>query len=102
MSRWCYEVQAAVDSVIWHRSAVHPRLCIQEVLAFTVDVVYNWLPTGMTDEDRHEADIMRKLDNKEHLIIWARVRLEHTLAVPMLLTSCCCPLHLQTRVYQLW
>lgn len=30
----------------------------------------------MTDEDRHEVEIMRKLDNKEHLIIWACVRLE--------------------------
>lgn len=44
MSRRRNEVQAAVDSVVGHGPAVHPGLCIQEVLAFTVDVVYNRLP----------------------------------------------------------
>lgn len=50
VSRWRDEVQAAVDSVVGHRPAVHPGLCIQEVLAFTVDVVYNWLPAGETSD----------------------------------------------------
>lgn len=48
VSRRCNEVQAAVDSVVWHWPAVHPGLCIQEVLTFTVNVVYDWLPATNT------------------------------------------------------
>lgn len=55
VSRGRYEVQAAVDSVVWHGPAVHPRLCIQEVLTLTVNVVYDWLPTGNMEE-RHQAE----------------------------------------------
>lgn len=69
MSRRRNEVQAAVDSVVGHRPAVHPGLGIQEVLTFTVNVVYNWLPAGETSEGKHEAGLMRKLDNKERVII---------------------------------
>lgn len=70
MSRRRDEVQAAVDSVVGHGPAVHPGLCIQEVLAFTVDVVYNWLPAGKTSDGKHGMGLMRKLDNKERMIIW--------------------------------
>lgn len=48
VSRGGDEVQAAVDSVVWHGSAVHSGLCVQEVLALTVNVVYDWLPAGET------------------------------------------------------
>lgn len=41
-----YEVQAAVDSVVRHGPPVHPRLCVQEVLALAVDVVDDRLPAG--------------------------------------------------------
>lgn len=44
VSRGRYEVQAAVHSVVRHRSAVHPRLGVQEILAFAVDVVDDRLP----------------------------------------------------------
>lgn len=50
VSRGRYKVQAAVDSVVWHRPAVHPRLCIQEVLTLTVDVINNWLPTAKMEK----------------------------------------------------
>lgn len=67
MSRGCYEVQTAVDSVVWHGPAVDPRLCIQEVLTLTVNVVYDRLPAEET-EKTHQAK--RQQDNKEHKIIW--------------------------------
>lgn len=67
MSGRCDEVQAAVDPVVGHGPAVHPGLRIQEVLAFTVDVVDNWLPAGETSE--HETGLMRILDNGELVII---------------------------------
>lgn len=70
MSRRGDEVQAAVDSVVGHGPAVHPGLCIQEVLAFTVDVVYHWLPAGETSDGKHGTGLMRKLDNEERVIIW--------------------------------
>lgn len=54
VSRGCYEVQAAVDSVVGHGPAVDPRLCVQEVLAFTVNVVYDWLPTRKMERDNRQ------------------------------------------------
>lgn len=48
------EVQAAVHSVIWHLSPVDTWFCIQEVLAFTVDVVDHWLPTNGRERDVKE------------------------------------------------
>lgn len=50
MSRWRDEVQAAVDSVVWHGPAVHPGFCVQEVLALTVNVVDDWLPAGKMEK----------------------------------------------------
>lgn len=70
VSRRRDEVQAAVDSVVGHRPAVHPGLCVQEVLAFTVDVVYNWLPAGETSYGKHETGWMRKLDDEERVMVW--------------------------------
>lgn len=60
VSRGRYEVQAAVDSVVGHGPAVDPRLCVKEVLAFTVNVVYDWLPTRKMERDirqRKEEEI---------------------------------------------
>lgn len=51
MSKWRDEVQAAVDSVVWHGSAVYPGLCIQEIFTLTVDVVYDWLPTVEVEKE---------------------------------------------------
>ena len=56
------EVETAVDSVVWHGSAVYPRLCVQEVLTLTVDVVYDWLPTGKMEERSRAQDHRKKTD----------------------------------------
>ena len=40
------EVEAAVHPVVWHQSAVHPGLCIEEVLTLAVDVVDDRLPAA--------------------------------------------------------
>ena len=40
------EVEAAVHPVVGHQSAVHPGLCVEEVLALAVDVVDDRLPAA--------------------------------------------------------
>lgn len=44
-----------MDSVVWHGSAVHPRLSIQEVLTLAIDVVYDGLPAEGVEKG-HQAE----------------------------------------------
>lgn len=44
MSRWGDEIQTAMHPAVWHLPSVDPRLCIQVVLKFTVNIVDDRLP----------------------------------------------------------
>lgn len=50
------EVQTAVDPVIRHESSVDPGFRVQEVLAFTVDVVNDRLPTKENTREEEEKE----------------------------------------------
>ena len=41
---WCYEVEAAVDAVVFDLTPDHPRLLVQIILILTVNKVDDWLP----------------------------------------------------------
>lgn len=44
MPRWGDEIQTAMHPAVWHLPSVDPRLCIQVILKFTIDVVDDRLP----------------------------------------------------------
>lgn len=52
MSRWGDEIQTAMHPAVWHLPSVDPRLCIQVILKFTIDVVDDRLPA---EEDTASA-----------------------------------------------
>ena len=43
---WWYEVEAAVNAVIFNLTTDHPRLLVQILLILTVNKVDDWLPAS--------------------------------------------------------
>ena len=49
---WCYEVEAAVDAVVFDLTANHPGLLVQIIFILTVNKVDDWLPARERERER--------------------------------------------------
>ena len=49
---WCYEVEAAVDAMVFDLTPDHPGLLVQIVLILTVNEVDDWLPARERERER--------------------------------------------------
>lgn len=73
---WWYEVEAAVDTVIFNLTTGHARFLIQIILIFTVNKVDDWLPA----RDREE----RKKTGRKGILIFTS---EEIPSLPLLFPS---------------
>ena len=58
-----------MDPVVWHCSAVDPRLGVQIFVIFFLDMVDDWLPTANVNKTTITGLNQAKSENKS-LLIW--------------------------------